>query len=631
VWYHGEGANDTTYTYRNGGPGATGDIDSINLWGLTYYSYIKPIADIDNGKGNGVYTGMVITWKTVATFNPFSFHIISFGPDSALASAVHSLDSLQDLAGWVAQQTTVAEVPDIADTLENLEAWVAQQTTVAEVPDIADTLENLEAWVAQQSTVAEVPDIADTLENLEAWVAQEASLFDPTTDSVIIDVSSNVVYADTVANRVLEDSSSYQGTAGSLTAEDIWQYDISAFQSTDSADMAGHFLSTGGDTSLFASTDDIWEYDTSNVSGSAAFGTMLKDTSAYQGAASGITVDQIWEYDSASVSGAAAMGTIIKDATDNVIAYLDEAISGIDDNPWDAVTRTLTDTANLSGLTIDIPDGEITAAKIATNALTSDELDASFSVELLETDTSGIDAGFGQMLKDTSAYQGSASGLTVEEITHGVWGHTADSAWAAGSFGDSAKGWGATSASSLDSGIVSRIAHRVVWGTAQGSGDDSSTSAQRDIGAVNANAINAAAIATDAFTSDELASSFSVELLETDTSGIDAGFAQMLKDTSAYQGSGADASPSNWDATDSLYVYKIVGQAMADSLASITMDSVRDAMGDTARVVAGDSSNVNVRSVSDDAINLVSDVTGALPDSNIATIDVNPVRLRMRS
>ena len=51
----------------------------------------------------------------------------------------------------------------------------------------------------------------------------------------------------------------------------------------------------------------------------------------------------------------------------------------------------------------------------------------------------------------------------------------------AGSFGDSAQNWAATSASSLDSQVVSNIMHRVGWGTPKGSGSDSSTLAERDV------------------------------------------------------------------------------------------------------------------------------------------------------
>lgn len=66
-----------------------------------------------------------------------------------------------------------------------------------------------------------IPAIEDTIHaNAADYKSTGTSTFDPTTDSVIIDVSSNLVYADTVANRVKEDSSVYQGSTG-LTAASI--------------------------------------------------------------------------------------------------------------------------------------------------------------------------------------------------------------------------------------------------------------------------------------------------------------------------------------------------------------------------------------------------------------------------
>jgi hypothetical protein len=69
-------------------------------------------------------------------------------------------------------------------------------------------------------------------------------------------------------------------------------------------------------------------------------------------------------------------------------------------------------------------------------------------------------------------------------------GRVADSIWksllvdydgVAGSFGDSAQGWGATAASALDSAILSRVLHRIVWGTVKATGSDSSTIAEPDV------------------------------------------------------------------------------------------------------------------------------------------------------
>ncbi len=79
-------------------------------------------------------------------------------------------------------------------------------------------------------------------------------------------------------------------------------------------------------------------------------------------------------------------------------------------------------------VTIDLDDltGTLDASEIGTGAIGGDEMAAS----------------------------------AAAEMAVGVWGYLLDTAWTAGSFGDSAKGWGATSASGLDSGVVQRIANR---------------------------------------------------------------------------------------------------------------------------------------------------------------------------
>jgi hypothetical protein len=99
-----------------------------------------------------------------------------------------------------------------------------------------------------------------------------------------------------------------------------------------------------------------------------------------------------------------------------------------------------------------------------------------------DEDTSGHNGSgsFAAMLKDTAAYQGSASGLTAAEVADSVWGHHLDTAWTAGAFGDSASGWGATAASSLDSGLIQRINNRQL---------DSTQNAQTE--AISANAVDA--------------------------------------------------------------------------------------------------------------------------------------------
>ena len=53
-----------------------------------------------------------------------------------------------------------------------------------------------------------------------------------------------------------------------------------------------------------------------------------------------------------------------------------------------------------------------------------------------DTSSHATDQSFAMLIKDTAAYQGSASGLNAAEVTDSVWGHLADAAWAVGTFGD---------------------------------------------------------------------------------------------------------------------------------------------------------------------------------------------------
>ncbi len=77
-------------------------------------------------------------------------------------------------------------------------------------------------------------------------------------------------------------------------------------------------------------------------------------------------IDDVWEADTSTMSAAAGIGTIIKEASDSTIANLDEAISGIDDNPWDDGSRTLT-ALGFALDSLDYEDSTFIAALFATN------------------------------------------------------------------------------------------------------------------------------------------------------------------------------------------------------------------------------------------------------------------------
>jgi hypothetical protein len=142
---------------------------------------------------------------------------------------------------------------------------------------------------------------------------------------------------------------------------------------------------------------------------------------------------------------------------------------------------------------------------------------ASVSVAISNADMAAIgDTVWSKLLNEFSAVPGSAAdvlldslNLRLSEVSGGGGSDTAaikamfvnnwtsataglgwadmlaDSFWqrafpvSGGTFEDSAKVWGQTSASALDSAFFSRILGRKIWGIADGSGDDSSTISQR--------------------------------------------------------------------------------------------------------------------------------------------------------
>jgi hypothetical protein len=111
IWYHGEGANDSTYCARSTAPLATPYIDSVNMAGTAYYFFKDLVGDIDASRGNGPYTGVVSLWNQgYPTYNNFSFTKV---PDEA-----------KDLMNYLI---------DVKDSVENYDDWIARQSEVANI------------------------------------------------------------------------------------------------------------------------------------------------------------------------------------------------------------------------------------------------------------------------------------------------------------------------------------------------------------------------------------------------------------------------------------------------------------------------------------------------------------------
>lgn len=99
----------------------------------------------------------------------------------------------------------------------------------------------------------------------------------------------------------------------------------------------------------------------------------------------------------------------LNDIIDSLYAVIDTLQS--QDN-W---VSSLTTSDNI-GVNFNDIAGTLDSPEIGSNAIGSDELAASAIDKILEYDTANIASGFGQMLKDTSVYQGSSAGLDTTDI-----------------------------------------------------------------------------------------------------------------------------------------------------------------------------------------------------------------------
>ncbi len=129
----------------------------------------------------------------------------------------------------------------------------------------------------------------------------------------------------------------WSSTTRSLTDKDGFRLSATGVDDIWDESQGGHVTAgTFGkylDESISGLDDNPWDNATRTITG----GTIdtNNDKSGYRLSATG--VDDIWDE---SQSGHTTTGTFGK--------YLDEAISGIDDNPWDNGTRTLTSNANFN-------------------------------------------------------------------------------------------------------------------------------------------------------------------------------------------------------------------------------------------------------------------------------------------
>lgn len=487
------------------------------------------------------------------------------------------IDTLQSQDGWVgtsANQTLVIDtVNAILDTLQNHDDWVAtvanQALVIDTVNGIIDTLQNQDDWVAQEASLIAIADTTNAiLDTLQAGFAsrsaigdtiqRNASTFDPTTTVVVaqdtladgdstgslsdtayfvangnIVVQDTVVTGDTISifnsvtDSVLVDVSAAQAGLIPFMVDSTW---LSLLEARDGvAGSFGDSAQTWGATSasftLGDVADTVWQH---GIRADTTDGA-VDDTSA---------ADHLYS---------ASLGGDLAAVTDTVNAILDTLQNHDDWVAQEASLTAITDTVNATLDTLQAGFGSRSAIgdTIQRNASTFDETSDSVLVDVssagasdglldnvwINRDTSGTvdtsDIGV-WMVNNLSGAAGGLDTLSTVFVDR-LMGRTADSIWksdledydgVASSFGDSAQGWGATSASALDSGVVSRINHRVSWGTPQGSGSDSSLSADRDIGVVNSGGISSSSFAGGAIDANAIATS-AIGAAEIATGAID--------------------------------------------------------------------------------------------------------------
>lgn len=308
-----------------------------------------------------------------------------------------------------------------------------------------------------EQTYNEVGDIFDDVANLGGWTP----ILD--NDSLIVDQSTledmTVATVTDVTNQVTADVT---GISGSADAADSLEL---VFLRADHSNMDATVSSRSSHSAA-----DVW------TTGSRA-----------------LTTPNDYKADVTNLDATVSSRSTFDNTTDSAIVDVSSAQAGLipimTDSTWlsslearDGVTGSFGDSAQGWGATA----AGFTLGDVA-DTVWQHPIDYSDFAHWLANDSA--QAGWLMWNAGDSALFATTTDI-ADEVADSVWmidfeAHDG----VAGSFADSAQGWGATSASALDSTILSNILHRIVWGTAVGSGSDSSTAAQRDIGAITASVL----------------------------------------------------------------------------------------------------------------------------------------------
>lgn len=517
IFTYADNASAATFATRSTTyPFSDISIDTLKRYGDTTYVFADQISDIDGAGGNfelaivvkmftnGYY---LETYNTVQVISDSLENMLDASKDSSSSAAVlskNNLDSLQAQDGWVAQEATLAYF----DTLiydgprgpgVYLDSAAGNTNTVLGTDGTAKN---------PVSTIAAAKTLATAL-GYNRYYFINASTFND------------------AANDIPSSHQNWEfiGIANSnALAFGTQRVDESRFENMD---LSGTMHASGGNV-LY--TNCTLGYITANFNGHA-FNCLLADTIVVKadvdiefvrcqsdvGGNRTPTIDLSGGSSVVQVRGYYGGIRIMNGASDDTISVETDGqvIVSANNTSLNITLRgmmSITDSGTTTNMTKDAVFSRAEADEwVWANADTTHPDSSEIGVWLVNN------------------LSGAASGLdTLSTVfVDRLAGRMADTTWlslltardgVAGSFGDSAQGWGATAASALDSAIISNILHRIVWGTAVGSGSDSSTSAQRDIGVLNsgaissgsfvAGAINANAIASAAFTTAKFGTEF---------------------------------------------------------------------------------------------------------------------------
>jgi hypothetical protein len=355
--------------------------------------------------------------------------------EDSLSIPIYSLDSIGTPQA-IAAGDSVGN--DASITSGAWEDWAG-----ASFYNYKEGVDNLDG-TANEGVYSYVIVVDDVSLGLETIITGNFQLYDSETLSEALDAVDNVASVD----------------ADAIGAGDFATGAIDADAIASSA-IGADEIATNAIGALEIATDAI----ASNEIAADAIGSTELATNAADEIA-----DEVWDELVAGHTTANTFGdTIVQIIEDGGIAINETAI----DNIWDEDSTGHWTSPNMAFVA-----GQTSAGG----------LDSTIISNLLHRIVWGTAVGSGS---DSSTAAQRDIGIVAASIIDLIWDEDSTGHWTSPNMAFIA---GQTSASALDSAIISNILHRIVWGTAVGSGSDSSTAAQRDVGAANITEVGGDAI-----------------------------------------------------------------------------------------------------------------------------------------